>query len=143
MKNSIWQTRFSLQKLNEMSENTLQQHLGIEFVEVGDDYLKARMPVDWRVRQPYGILHGGASVVLAETTGSMAAHMCVDPDKTCIGLDINANHILMVKSGMIYCVARPAHLGRNTHVWQITISNENEQTVCESRLTMLVLAPGS
>src|SRR5687768_7666861 len=99
-----------------MVENTLVEHLGIEFVEIGDDYLKARMPVDNRTRQPMGLLHGGASLVLAETLGSVGAYLCIDPTKqTCVGLEINANHIRGVSSGWVYGTARPLHLGRTTH----------------------------
>lgn len=116
------------------------RHLGIEFIEVGNDYLKATMPVDERTKQPLGILHGGASVVLAETLGSTGATLCIDTEKQyCVGLDINANHLRSARSGTVTGVARPVHLGRRTQVWQIHIYNEQEKLVCLSRLTMAVL----
>lgn len=136
----IWKNKLSIDALNKISEHTLQQHLNIRFTEVGDNYLVAEMPVDWKCHQPYGILHGGASVVLAETTGSMAAHMCVPEDARCVGLDVNANHIRSVTDGTIRCVAKPLHIGSRTQVWEMTINNEKNQTVCQSRLTILVLS---
>lgn len=114
-------------------------HVGIEITEVGTDYLCGKMPVDKRTHQPMGLLHGGASVVLAETLGSIAATLAVDPKQYyCVGLDINANHIRSVKSGYVYGKATPLHVGRSTHVWQINISNEDDQLVCSSRITMAV-----
>jgi 1,4-dihydroxy-2-naphthoyl-CoA hydrolase len=116
------------------------EHLGIEFLEVGDDYIKARMPVDHRTIQPFGLLHGGASVALAETLGSVAANLCVDREKKmCVGLEINANHIRPVASGFVYGVTRPIHIGASTQLWEIRIHNEQEKLVCVSRLTMAVL----
>ncbi len=115
-------------------------HLGIEFLEIGDDYLKARMPVDRRTTQPFGILHGGASAALAETLGSVAANLCVDRNKKmCVGLEINANHISPVNKGFVYGVARPIHIGGSTQVWEIRIQNERDMLVCIARLTLAVL----
>ncbi len=116
------------------------EHLSIEFTSVSENHVSAKMPVDHRHHQPYGILHGGASVVLAETLGSVAAHCSVDMEKQiCVGLEVNANHIKSVKSGFVVGTARPIHLGKTTHVWEITIVNQQEQLVCISRLTMSVL----
>ena len=119
---------------------TMIEHLGIEFLEVGDDYVKARMPVDHRTIQPFGLLHGGASVALAETLGSVAANLCVDREnKMCVGLEINANHIRPVTNGFVYGIARPIHIGASTQLWEIRIHDEHEKLVCISRLTMAVL----
>ena len=116
------------------------EHLGIEFTAVGEDYLEATMPVDKRTHQPIGLLHGGASVALAETLGSVGANYCVDPEKQyCVGLEINANHIRSVRSGYVKGTARPVHLGKRTHVWEIRIVNEQNELVCVSRITMAVL----
>jgi 1,4-dihydroxy-2-naphthoyl-CoA hydrolase len=120
--------------------NSLPQHLGIEFTELGPDFIRARMPVDNRTRQPYGILHGGASVALAETLGSTGAGLVVDPDKfQVVGQEINANHVRAVKDGFVIGTARPAHIGRRSHVWEIHITDEQERLVCISRITMFVL----
>lgn len=114
-------------------------HVGIEITEVGTDYLCGKMPVDQRTHQPMGLLHGGASVVLAETLGSIAATLSVDTKKYfCVGLEINANHIRGVKNGYVYGKATPLHIGRSTHVWQINIRNEDEKLVCTSRITMAI-----
>ena len=116
------------------------EHLAIEFIAAGEDFVSARMPVDARTVQPYGLLHGGASVALAETLGSMAAACCVDPaKKLVVGLDINANHVRGVRSGYVTGTARPLHLGGSTQVWEIRIVNERDKLVCISRLTMTVL----
>ncbi len=115
-------------------------HLGIEFTEVGDDFLNARMPVDRRTVQPEGLLHGGASAALAETIGSVAANLCVDHTKrVCVGLEINANHIRSVRSGYVHGHCRPLHLGQSTQVWEIEIRDEQQKLVCVSRLTMAVV----
>ena len=140
---AIWRVTTTPQELNATSAGTLVEHIGIEFLEVGEDYLKARMPVDRRTLQPMGLLHGGASAVLAETLGSVAAHLCEDVDqKHCVGLEINANHVRSVRSGFVYGVARPAHLGRSTQLWEIKITDEQDRLVCLSRLTMAVLDKG-
>ena len=127
-------------QLQLLAKGTMGDHLGIEFVEAGENFLKARMPVDARTRQPYGLLHGGASATLAETLGSVASAFVIDM-KThyCVGLEINANHIRSVKEGFVYGTATPLHLGRTTHVWDIRIVDEREKLVCVSRLTVAIL----
>ncbi len=126
--------------LNAFSKGTLGEHLGIIFTVVGDDFLEARMPVDNRTLQPMGLLHGGASVALAETLGSVAATLCVDPEtQFCVGLEINANHIKGVRSGIVTGTARPIHVGKKTQVWEIRIVNEQKDLVCVSRITIAVL----
>ncbi len=137
---SIWHTQATLEGLNAISQMTMVEQLGIEFVEIGDDYLKATMPVDHRTVQPYGILHGGASVTLAESLGSTAGYLCLDSSaKKVVGLDINANHLRPVTGGFVTGVARPIHLGTSTQVWEIRITNEHDKLVCISRLTLAVL----
>jgi len=134
---TLWKITPTLEQLIERSKNTLMEHLGIEYLEIGDDYLKARMPVDHRTKQPYGILHGGASVALAETLGSFAAELCVDREKnTVVGLEINANHIRPVTSGWVIGITKPIHVGKTTQIWEIKIYNEQEKLVCISRLTV-------
>lgn len=119
---------------------TMGHHLGFEWVELGPNYLSMRMPVDDRTKQPYGILHGGASCALAETVGSLAASYTLDPDrKICVGLDINANHLKAVRSGFVTGRATPVHIGKSTQVWEIRITNEKDELVCISRLTMAIL----
>jgi 1,4-dihydroxy-2-naphthoyl-CoA hydrolase len=119
---------------------TLPTHIGIEFTEIGDDFLRARMPVDERTRQPYGILHGGASVALAETLGSTAAGLCIDQSKfACVGQEINANHVRAVSSGYVIGTARALHIGRRSHVWEIRIVDEQDRLVCVSRITMYIM----
>ena len=125
--------------LNRWSPKTMIEHVGIEFTAVGPDYIEAKMPVDHRTHQPMGLLHGGASVTLAETMGSVAAMCCVDTTKQyCVGLDINANHLRAVKEGFVKGVVRAIHIGKKTHVWEIRISNEDGELVCISRITMAV-----
>ena len=120
--------------------NSLPQHLGIEFTELGPDFIRGRMPVDNRTRQPYGILHGGASVALAETLGSTGAGLVVDPDKyRVVGQEINANHVRAVSEGFVIGTARPVHIGKRSHVWEIRITDERERLVCISRITMFVI----
>lgn len=126
--------------LNQMNGGNMAGFLGIEFTEVGPDYVCARMPVDERTRQPMGLLHGGASVVLAETLGSIAAYCTIDAARqSCVGLDINANHVRGVSEGFVYGKATPLHLGRSTQVWEIRITDGAGKLVCISRLTMAVL----
>lgn len=138
---SIWHTAFPLDEANRRSADCAVGHLGIELIEVGDDYLKGRMPVDARTRQPAGVLHGGVSVVLAETLTSWGSAFVVDPAKFhCVGQEINANHIRAVAAGWVYGVARPLHLGRSSHVWEVRITDERDKLVCVSRVTMAVLA---
>jgi 1,4-dihydroxy-2-naphthoyl-CoA hydrolase len=138
----IWfNSSLILDDIQSMGKETMNDYIGIEFTELGENYLKARMPVDHRTRQAYGILHGGASATLAETVGSVASVMVVDPSKYyCVGLEINANHIRSARSGFVTATARPLHLGGSTHVWDIKITDENEKLICVSRLTMAVLS---
>ncbi len=134
---TLWKTQTTLDQLKERSKNTLVEHLGIEFLEIGDDYLKARMPVDYRTKQPAGLLHGGASVVLAETLGSVAAGLCVNRErKGIVGLEINANHIRPVTDGWVTGVTKPIHIGNTTQIWEIRIYNEQDNLICISRLTV-------
>ena len=137
----IWfDKELSIEKLKPFSPNTMAEYLGIEWVEVGEDFLKAKMPVDHRTIQPYGLLHGGASCVLAETIGSIASAMVVDHSKFyCVGLDINANHVRGVKDGYVTGIAAPLHLGSSTHVWDIKIFDEKNKLICISRLTVAIL----
>ena len=124
----------------ERSRNTLAEHLGIRVTEIGPDYLCATMPVNSHTHQPMGILHGGASVALAETVGSLAANLCVDVQKsTCVGQEINANHVRPVASGLVTATARPFHIGARSQVWGIEIRDENDKLVCVSRITMAVV----
>lgn len=133
-------TNVTVEQLNANSSNTLVEHLGILVTEVGSDYIKGTMPVDHRTHQPYGLLHGGASVVLAETLGSIAANCVVDSKEYyCVGLEINANHIKSAREGLVHGVTRPLHIGKQTQVWEIKITNDNQQLVCISRITMAVL----
>lgn len=137
----IWQQAVSVDILTRGSLNTAVSHLGIEFLEVGPDFLRARVPVDHRTHQPFGLLHGGVSVVLAETLGSCGAFYASPAGHLAVGLDINANHIKGVKTGWVTGVARPVHRGRTTHVWQIDMHNEAGELTCVSRITMSILAP--
>jgi 1,4-dihydroxy-2-naphthoyl-CoA hydrolase len=137
---SIWFKPFSVDDLNAYQQQTLVSHLGIRYTEVGEDFLSASMPVDARTKQPAGILHGGASVALAETLGSTGANLVVDRDKyLCVGLDINANHVRAMRDGTVTGTARALHLGGTTQVWEIKISDEKQRLVCISRITMAVL----
>ena len=136
----IWQRDFTLASLNAGSANTLVEHLGIEYTAFGDDYLQATMPVDSRTHQPMGLLHGGASVVLAETLGSVAGNLCVPRSHCCVGLDINANHLRAKRNGLVTGTAKPLHLGATTQVWQINLMDEKEHLLCTSRLTLAVLS---
>ncbi|WP_026464772.1 PaaI family thioesterase [Adhaeribacter aquaticus] len=130
----------SLESLNLFCKNTLVEVLGIEFTEIGPNYLTGKMPVDNRTQQPMGILHGGASLAFAETLGSAAAILQVDPEKqTCVGLEINANHIKSARSGYVYGKASPIYIGRKTHVWEIKITNDEGELICISRHTVAVL----
>jgi 1,4-dihydroxy-2-naphthoyl-CoA hydrolase len=137
---SIWHDPQTLDALNATSRGTLARHLGIEFSEIGNDFLCATMPVDERTHQPYGLLHGGASVALAETLGSTGAVLCVDRSQfRCVGQEINANHLRSVRSGRVTGTARPVHLGGRSQVWAIDIVNDAQELVCVSRLTMAVI----
>jgi 1,4-dihydroxy-2-naphthoyl-CoA hydrolase len=136
----IWHKQYSLAEIKKLGVGNMVEHIGIEVTELGDNFLKAIMPVDGRTVQPMGILHGGASVALAETLGSMAAGLVIDHDKKiCVGLDINANHIRAVNGGVVTGTAKPLHIGSSTHVWSIEIVDENNRLVCISRITMAIL----
>ncbi len=137
----IWQKPISVELLTAGTRKTADEHLGIEFLEVGDDYLVGRVPVDERTRQPYGLLNGGVSVVLAETLGSCGAAFSCPPGYRAVGLDINANHLRGVSSGWVTATARPLHRGRTTHVWQIELRDDAGNMSCISRITMAILAP--
>jgi 1,4-dihydroxy-2-naphthoyl-CoA hydrolase len=138
---SIWyDPAINAEKINPIGKGNMAEFLGIEITEVGDDYLKATMPVDHRTRQPYGLLHGGASVVLAETLGSVGAAFVVDRSKyDCVGLEINANHIRGVREGIVTGIARPIHIGKTTQVWEIRIHDSRDKIICISRITVAVL----
>ncbi len=136
---AIWKKPISLDVLRASARNTAIEHLGIEYLEIGDDYLIGRVPVDHRTHQPYGLLHGGVSVVLAETLGSVGAMFSSPPEWRCVGLDINANHIRGVQSGWVTATARPVHIGRTTQVWQIDMVNDDGKLTCVSRITMAML----
>ena len=129
----------SLEALNALSAGTAMEPLGIEFTQLGPDFLCATMPVDRRTHQPYGLLHGGASVLLAETLGSTAAMLCAAEGERCVGIEINANHLRAVREGVVTGTARPLHVGRQTQVWEIRIEDEAQRLVCVSRLTVAVL----
>ncbi len=136
----IWKLPLSIAELNGMTHDLMAGHLGIVFTEIGDDFLTATMPVDERTIQPDGRLHGGASATLAETLGSIGAWLCIDREKKqCVGLEINANHIRGAKRGLVYGITRPLHIGRSTHVWEIKITNQEDQLICVSRITVAIL----
>jgi 1,4-dihydroxy-2-naphthoyl-CoA hydrolase len=139
MSDRIWFRPYTLEDVR-LFRASMPLHLGIEFTELGPDFLRGSMPVDDRTRQPYGILHGGASVALAETLGSTAAGLVVDPDKyNVFGQEINANHVRSIRDGFGIGTARPLHLGRRSHVWEIRIADEQDRLVCISRITMFVM----
>jgi 1,4-dihydroxy-2-naphthoyl-CoA hydrolase len=137
----IWFNKdLNIVALQQMGKGNMGEHLGMEFIEIGADFLKARMPVDHRTKQPYGLLHGGASVALAETIGSIGAALLTDPEKYyCVGLEINANHVRGVREGFVIATATTLHVGASTQVWDIKIHDEKEKLVCVSRLTVAVL----
>ena len=135
----IWKMQPDRTLLNDYPNEHMGQHLEIEVTEVGDDFITARMPVNGKTKQPFGILHGGASCVLAETLGSVAGSYCVDmKTEMVVGLEINANHLKAARDGFVIGTARPIHIGRTTHVWDIKITNEKLELVCVSRLTLAV-----
>jgi 1,4-dihydroxy-2-naphthoyl-CoA hydrolase len=138
---SIWKKPISIEHLAKMHIGTAVEHLGVEFLEVGDDFITARVPVETSTRQPYGLLHGGVSVVLAETLGSCGAAYATPEGYRAVGLDINANHIKGATSGWVTGITRPIHIGRTTHVWHIDLTNDAGELTCVSRITMAVLAP--
>ena len=129
-------------QINATGRSSMTDHLGIEFLEIGEDYVTARMPIDHRTQQPFGILHGGASVVLAESLGSVASYLTLENPNAfhAVGLEINANHIRSVSSGWVYAKATPLHIGRTTHVWDIKIMSETQKLVCVVRFTVAIIA---
>jgi uncharacterized protein (TIGR00369 family) len=135
----VFRRATTLEALNALSRDTAMEPLGIVFTEIGPDFLRATMPVDARTRQPYGLLHGGASVLLAETLGSSAGNLCVDADFLCVGIEINANHLAAVRDGLVTGTARPLHVGRTTQVWETRIEDSGGRLVCISRLTLAVV----
>lgn len=138
---SIWFKQVSVTQLNDRGNNTMSDFLGIQFTEVGDDFMKATMPASEKTRQPIGIVHGGANVVLAETLASTAANCVIDIERFyCVGLEINANHIRSVRDGLITATTTPIHLGRSTQVWEIKLVNDEGQITCISRMTASVIA---
>ena len=138
---SIWFNKeLSIGHFEQPDKGTMNDNLGIEFTEVGENFLKAKMPVDHRTKQTYGLLHGGASCVLAETIGSIASAMVIDHNRfQCVGLEINANHVHSATGGYVTAIATPLHLGKSTHVWDIKIYNEHDKLVCISRLTVAII----
>ena len=137
---AIWKQSIDLDRINAWNKNTLVEYLGMQVTEIGEDHVRGTMPVDARTKQPFGLLHGGASVALAESLGSLAANLVIDVDKEmAVGLDINANHVRAVTSGIVTGTARVVHLGRSTQVWEIRIEDEDANLVCISRLTMAVV----
>jgi 1,4-dihydroxy-2-naphthoyl-CoA hydrolase len=136
----LWKQDVSLERINAWNRNTLCETLGMQITEIGNDYVRGTMPVDARTHQPFGLLHGGASMALAETLGSVAGNLCLDADKElAVGLDINANHVRAVTSGSVTGTARALHVGRATQVWEIRIEDEAQKLVCISRLTLAVV----
>ena len=140
----LWKQTVSIEQINAWSSNTLSAAIGITVTEVGDDFVRGTLPVDARTHQPFGLLHGGASVALAETLGSLAGMLTLDPAvEVAVGLDINANHVRGVKSGLVTGTARALHLGRSTQVWEIRIEDERAKLVCIARLTLAVVPRAS
>lgn len=141
---SIWTHPLSLATLRERTDRGINHHLGIHFVEIGPDFLRATMPVDSRTHQPAGLLHGGASVVLAESLGSVAAYMCIDrTTHYCVGVDVNATHVRSVREGTVTGTAKPLHIGRRNQVWEIRIEDEKQRLICTARLTTTALPVSS
>jgi 1,4-dihydroxy-2-naphthoyl-CoA hydrolase len=137
---SVFNPGITLDIINGMSRNTMVEHIGIKFTAIGEDFLEATMPVDHRTHQPFGLLHGGASVALAETMGSVAATCCIDTSlQFCVGLEINANHIKGVRQGLVKGITKPLHIGKKTQVWEIRVTSESNELVCISRITMAIL----
>jgi len=136
---SLWKQTTDLARVNAWNRGCMVEHLGMLLTEIGDDYLRGTMPVDERTRQPFGLLHGGASVALAESLGSLAGNLCIEISEMAVGLDINANHLRAVSGGVVTGTARPLHVGRSTQVWEIRIEDERARLVCISRLTLAVV----
>ena len=141
MKSPIWFNKdLQLNDIKSITPDTMGEWLGMEWVEIGPDYLKIKMPVDKRTIQPYGLLHGGASCALAETAGSVASHFMIDPSRyICVGLEINANHLRSAREGWVTATASPLHIGTTTHVWDIKIHDDSGKLICVSRLTVAIL----
>lgn len=137
---TIWKKNIDLEEINRFAEQSIVGHLGIKFIEIGKDFIKAVMPVDKRTIQPLGILHGGASAVLAETLGSMASHLTLDDNHYSVGLEIKANHIKSATKGFVTGKVKPVHIGKTTQIWDTSIRNEQNQLICVSRLTLVVMA---
>ena len=136
----LWKQDVGLERVNGFSRNTMMEHIGIQVTDIGDDYVRGTMPVDARTHQPYGLLHGGASIALAETLGSLGAMLSVNPaSELAVGIDINANHVRGVTRGMVTGTARPLHIGRATQVWEIRIEDESGRLVCIARLTVAIV----
>jgi 1,4-dihydroxy-2-naphthoyl-CoA hydrolase len=137
----IWfEPNLTADRVQPLLKNTMAEHIGIEITEVGEDFIKARMPIDHRTRQPYGLLHGGASVAFAETLGSLGAAFVIDRERhNAVGLEINANHVRGVREGFVTGIARPLHIGKTTHVWEIRITDERDKLVCVSRITVAII----
>jgi 1,4-dihydroxy-2-naphthoyl-CoA hydrolase len=137
---AIWKQSIELDRINAWNSNSLVEHLGMRVTEIGEDFVRGTMPVDKRTIQPFGLLHGGASVALAESLGSLGANLVLEAGKEmAVGLDINANHVRTATSGLVIGTARPLHLGRSTQVWEIRIEDEQQELICISRLTMAVI----
>jgi 1,4-dihydroxy-2-naphthoyl-CoA hydrolase len=135
----IWKVKPDVEVINNFNKDTLVAHLGIEIVEVGSDFIKSKMPVDHRTRQPMGLLHGGASVVLSESVGSMASWLVTaDQTKNIVGIEVNANHLKSAKSGFVFGITKPIRIGRTLHVWNTEIYDEDDNLLCVSRLTVMV-----
>jgi 1,4-dihydroxy-2-naphthoyl-CoA hydrolase len=138
---AIWFKPYTLDNVAKLVDKYMAKHIGIELQEIGDDFIKARMPVDDRTKMPLGLLHGGASCVLAESLASYAAYFCIDPDKrSIVGIEINANHIRSLSEGWVTGICKPIHRGRSTHVWDIRISDQNDKLVCVSRVTIAIIS---
>ena len=136
----IWKVKPDIEVINNFNKGTLVEHLGIEIIALSDDFVKARMPVDHRTRQPMGLLHGGASVVLSESMGSMASWLVAgDAGKSIVGIEVNANHLKSAKDGYVYSITKPIKLGRTLHIWNTEIFDANENLICISRLTVMIV----
>lgn len=136
----VWKVKPDIEVLNKFNKDTLVEWLGIEITEIGDDFIRAKMPVDHRTRQPMGLLHGGASVVLSESMGSVASWLVAGEDsKSVVGIEVNANHLKTAKEGYVYSITRPIKLGKTLHVWNTELLDENEKLICISRLTVMIL----
>ncbi len=136
---ALWKQTTDLERINNWNRGCMVEHLGMQVTEVGEDFIRGTMPVDARTRQPFGLLHGGASVALAESLGSLAGNLCLDSSQMAVGLDINANHVRAVTAGTVTGTARALHIGRSTQVWEIRIEDEHARLVCISRLTLAVV----